>query len=57
MGIDKEDFCRMYEVNRFHVGEIQVILLLVVVYRQYMVLNDLIEDPDNNRWYHQDEFD
>jgi hypothetical protein len=57
MDKDKEDFYKMYVVNRFHVVEIPVILLLDVLYRQYKVLDDLIEDQDNNRLYHLDEFD
>lgn len=44
-------------VNRFLMMEIQVILLLGVLYHLYMVLNDLIEDQDNNQLYHEDEFD
>jgi hypothetical protein len=57
MDKDKEDFCTLYVVNRFHVVEIQVILLLDVLYHPYKVLNDLIEDQGNNQLYHLDEFD
>jgi hypothetical protein len=57
MDKDKEDFCMLYVVNRFHVVEIQVILLLDVLYHRYKVLNDLIVDQDNNQLYHLDEFD
>jgi hypothetical protein len=57
MDKDKEDFDRIDEVNKFHVEEIQVILLLDVLYRLYKVLNDLIVDQDNNQLYHEDEFD
>jgi hypothetical protein len=57
MDKDKEDFCMLYVVNRFHVVEIQVILLLDVLYHPYKVLNDLIVDQDNNQLYHLDEFD
>jgi len=53
----KEDFDKIDEVNKFHVEEIQVILLLDVLYRLYKVLNDLIVDQDNNQLYHEDEFD
>ncbi len=53
----KEDFDRIDEVNKFHEEEIQVILLLDVLYHLYKVLNDLIEDQDNNQLYHEDEFD
>ncbi len=57
MDIYKEDFYMFDVVNIFHVMEIQVILLLDVVYHLYMVLNDLIVDQDNNQHYHLDEFD
>ena len=57
MDKDKEDFDKIDEVNKFHEEEIQVILLLVVLYHLYKVLNDLIEDQDNNQLYHEDEFD
>jgi|KBSMisStaDraftv2_1062788.scaffolds.fasta_scaffold3294569_2 hypothetical protein len=53
----KEDFYMLYVVNKFPVEEIQVILLLDVLYHLYKVLNDLIEDQDNNQRYHSDEFD
>jgi hypothetical protein len=53
----KEDFYMLYVVNKFPVEEIQVILLLDVLYHLYKVLNDLIEDQDNNQRYHLDEFD
>lgn len=52
-----EDFDRIDEVNKFLEKEIQVILLLDVLYHLYMVLNDLIVDQDNNQLYHEDEFD
>jgi hypothetical protein len=57
MDKDKEDFDRFDEVYKFPEEEIQVILLLDVLYHLYMVLNDLIEDQDNNQLCHVDEFD
>jgi hypothetical protein len=57
MDKDKEDFCMLYVVNRFHVMETQVILLLDVLYHPYKVLNDLLVDQGNNQLYHLDEFD
>lgn len=52
----KEDFYMKYVVNKFHVVEIQVVLLWDVLYHQYKALNDLIEHQDNNQLYHLDEF-
>lgn len=57
MDKDKEDFDTMCEANKFLVEEILNILWSVVLCRLYKVLNDLIEDRDNNRLHHPDEFD